>query len=122
MFNQAKADAICECISAGKSLRKTCAELNFPLRTIFDWVRANPEFSQQYARAMDDRADALAEELQDIADDPTIEPNDKRIRVDARKWIASKLKPKRYGDRLQHEGDMTLNIKIHDPAKLLRDK
>jgi hypothetical protein len=70
-----------------------------------------PEFAEQYAHARDSQADTLADEILDIADDGS---NDymgddetyngdavarSKLRVDARKWIASKLKPKKYGDK-----------------------
>ena len=54
----------------------------------------------QYAQAMSRRAGVLAAEILDVADDSSIDPNDKRIRVDTRKWYLSKVLPKIYGDRL----------------------
>ncbi len=53
----------------------------------------------QYARAREEQADFYADEIVTIAD---TEPDaaTARVRVDARKWVASKLKPKRYGDKL----------------------
>ena len=40
-----------------------------------------------------------------IADSKEIDPNDKRVRIDTRKWAMGKLKPKKYGDRVTHAGD-----------------
>jgi len=40
-----------------------------------------------------------------IADDPRLEPNDRRVRLDTRKWSMSKLNPARYGDKVQVAGD-----------------
>lgn len=84
------------------------------VQTVFSWMRKHPEFLEQYARAKEESADALADEILDIADDSTndtVETEDgvrvnheniqrARLRVDTRKWIASKLKPKKYGDKL----------------------
>lgn len=75
-----------------------------------------------YARARDDQADTLADQIIDIADTPlqgvktktdangkVIETTEgdmiehRRLQVDARKWIAAKLKPRRYGERLNTE-------------------
>lgn len=71
-------------------------------------------FCQRYAQARQDQADYLADEMMDIADDGRNDTyvDDKgrkkvdwdvvhrsKLRVDTRKWIASKLKPKIYGDR-----------------------
>jgi hypothetical protein len=72
-----------------------------------------------YAKAKDAAADTLAEEIQDISDSMPMETTDKegntrfdpgyiqwmRLRVDARKWVAAKLKPKKYGERTTITGD-----------------
>lgn len=68
------------------------------------------EFQARYEKALQDRADKLAEEILEISDSAPpegLEPAamsawvaDKRLRVDARKWVAAKLQPKRYGDRI----------------------
>lgn len=118
-YTQGKADAICAELAEGKSLRSICRDESMPcIRTVFTWMRTNPEFLQQYARAKEESADALADEMLDIADDSArdyIKRGDgesaetvfnsehvqrSRLRVDTRKWIASKLKPKKYGDKL----------------------
>ena len=73
-------------------------------------LRSDPELKTAYQQAVEDRADRLAEELMELADTPMPEGLDgpgrsawvqqMRLRVDVRKWAASKLKPKTYGDRL----------------------
>jgi hypothetical protein len=52
----------------------------------------------------------MGEEIVDIADDKTIEPEHKRLMLDARKWLTSKMLPKIYGDKVQlsHEGEIGL--------------
>jgi hypothetical protein len=73
-----------------------------------------------YARAKEQQADLLAEEIIEIADDSSKDlqgyddynnpienkefVNRSKLRVDARKWVASKLKPKKYGDKLELDG------------------
>lgn len=83
--------------------------------TVFVWLSKNAEFAEQYARAKTESADAFAEDMLDIADDSeddiTIDEDGvprvnheniqrARLRVDTRKWLASKLKPKKYGDKV----------------------
>lgn len=100
--------------------------------TLFKWMRENPEFLSQYERAKQESADAFAEEMADIADDATNDwmakndPNNpgfqfngehvqrSRLRIDTRKWLASKLKPKKYGEKvdLNHKGNVTTTVKI----------
>lgn len=117
---------ICERIAEGESLRAICQTEEMPNRaTVFRWLEAHEAFRDQYTRARDMQADALADELIDIADDSSNDWMDRqmkdggtdrvvdsetinrsRLRIDARKWIASKLKPKKYGDKLdlEHSG------------------
>lgn len=89
--------------------------------TVFLWLKQQDGFSEQYARACEDRAHALAEEALEIADDPAgdvvvVDGVEKvcnenvqrsRLRVDTRKWFASKLFPRRYGDKIAVGGDET---------------
>jgi hypothetical protein len=117
-------DKICAAIASGLSLRTICKEESMPcVATIFNWIRRFPEFLEQYEKAKAEQADALAEEMLDIADDGTndwMEAHDKdgnaigwkvngehvqrsRLRLDTRKWLASKLKAKKYGDKLTQE-------------------
>ena len=70
--------------------------------SVHKWLAENKDFSDQYARAKDNQADTLADELIYIADNAE-DVQKARLQVDTRKWVASKLKPKKYGDKL----DMT---------------
>ena len=94
-------DLICEGVSRKTPLARLCDEndkLPNP-RTVYRWLRTHKEFCHNYTRAKEDQADYLVEEALTIADDATIEPADKRIRVDTRKWIASRFNAKKYGDK-----------------------
>lgn len=68
-----------------------------------------------YTRAKEDQADFLAENTLEVSDDMGIDPQHKRIMVDTRKWLASKFKPKKYGEKIQVGGDtdnpLTLLVK-----------
>lgn len=113
-------DEICAQLADGRSLRTICRDEAMPsLTTVFKWLRENPEFAQQYARAKEDGVEAMMEDCLEIADDGTndwmtITKGDveieiinreaidrSKLRVDTRKWFASKLKPKKYGDKIE---------------------
>jgi hypothetical protein len=121
-YSQEIADRICSELAEGKSMRAVCKADGMPsMQTVFSWLRTLPTFLEQYTRAKDEAADALVDEMLDIADEATndwMEVHDKdnpgyrlngeainrsRLRVDTRKWIAAKLKPKKYGERVQAE-------------------
>lgn len=112
-YTQEMADKICAELADGKSLRSICAKDGYPVKsTVFLWLRDHPEFAEQYTRAKEESADYLAEEMLEIADDITEDSQSRRVRVDTRKWIASKMKPKKYGDKLDVNGkfDGTLQL------------
>lgn len=112
------ADEICQRLADGESLRSICLGDGMPRQsTVFRWLAAREEFREQYVRAREAQAEYLADQIIEIADDSA---NDyemtedgprvnheivarSRLRVDARKWVASKLKPKVYGDKVEHE-------------------
>jgi len=119
-------NAICEQIANGVSLRKICMAETMPgASSVFRWLNENVSFREQYARAKEEQAETLAEEIIEIADDSAndtyIDDNGNvrtdnevvarsRLKVEARKWVASKLKPHKYGDsiNLNHSGKVDL--------------
>ena len=108
---------ICERTADGESLRQICRTEGMPSRTaVWKWLDTFPEFNAQYAHAREAQADSHADDITAIADDESIPSDSRRIRVDARKWIASKLKPRRYGERqeIEHKGALTVTIAATD--------
>ncbi len=100
---QKQFDAICARIAGGESLRTICLDKDLPTpQGVRKWLNADKDgdLVAKYARAREEQADFYADEIIEIADDESIEPNSRRIMVDARIWIASRLKPKVYGDKL----------------------
>ncbi len=98
------ADRICEQLADGMSMGKVCEADDMPAkRTIFNWLRTNEEFLHQYERAKEESADSMTDDMLDISDNLSGDTQRDRLRVDTRKWIASKLKPKKYGDYQKHE-------------------
>lgn len=113
-------DSICEKLSDGLSLRTVCLADDMPSKaTVFNWLRINKEFLDQYARATDERAEAHHEDLLELGDEAVklAQNVDKQVsnavvsavklKADNLKWSMSKMKPKKYGDKI----DMTTNGK-----------
>lgn len=106
-FTPEIAETICRRIAEGESLRAICEDEGFPsAETVRRWLASDEheEFRVQYARAREDQADFYADEIIEIADKAE-DAAKARLQVDARKWKASKLAPKKYGDKIQHTGD-----------------
>jgi hypothetical protein len=98
-YSASVAERICKHLIAGKSLRSFCARKGNPNKSsVLRWLRENPAFRAQYARAREIQRHDLMDEILHIADtDP--DPKRARIRIEARKWRFEKLVPKKYGKR-----------------------
>ena len=115
---------VLEAIASGDSL--TTALTRIRPSPSYAWaklqLRHDHALKAAYQQAVEDRADRLAEELMELADTPMPDGLDgpsksawvqqMRLRVDVRKWAASKLKPKTYGERL----DLSVS---HEPISIL---
>ncbi len=130
LYTEDVAEEICSRIALGETLNQICRSTHMPARpTIVGWVMEDRQgFSDRYARARDLCLEHWADEVLEIGDDGTNDwmvrehgDDDKnaswvvngehvsrsRLRIDSRKWLLSKLKPERYGDKLQVGGDPT---------------
>ncbi len=106
---------VCKEIESGKTLRNILKEDKMPSsRTFFAWLDLYPDKVKQYARATELRAEAIFDDILSIADQNEndtyindfgleVVNNDviqrSRLRIDARKWVLSKLNPKKFGDK-----------------------
>lgn len=103
------AATICALIAARIPVVEICDRVDMPSKdTLYRWKRENKEFSDQYARAREDRADARQDRIDEIVKKMLggeIEPQAARVAIDAEKWQMSKEQPKRYGERLAVGGD-----------------
>jgi hypothetical protein len=140
-IKQSQKDRILDLIAtSNKGIRKLCEEnkgLVPAYSTVRKYLAEDKKFIDQYARAKEDQADVLADEMIEIADNctddvtilttPDGEPgrevinhsaiNRAKLQIDTRKWIASKLKPKKYGAAvdLTTGGDkLTFNVSVTD--------
>jgi hypothetical protein len=120
-YTKEMGDYICELVaSTGHGLLKlTKLYPELPDKmTINRWRYRVPAFRSQYAQAKIEQADRLAEECLEIADDDSndvkLSPEGfevfnsefvarSRLRIDTRKWLASKLLPKQYGQHAEED-------------------
>jgi hypothetical protein len=128
-------ETICERLIAGESLREICLSDGMPDKaTVCRWLSRNEKFRDQYARARDMQAEMMADEILDIADDGRNDWMERKIgadviqvvdqeavqrsklRVDARKWIAAKRLPKKYGEKVgvEHSGKVDVTVDLLD--------
>ena len=109
------------------SLRTICAtHENFPdVASFYRWLQAFPELREQYARAKEDQLQALEDEMRDIADEsandymmtkygPKLDKEAvmrSKLRIETRQWLMGKLRPKKYGDKVQVENSGEVKVK-----------
>lgn len=102
-FTPEIANLICERLADGESLRTICRDDDMPDRgTVRRWLASDEEFRRQYAHAREEQGDVYAERVVEeamTAEDAATG----RLRMDALKWAASKLAPKKYGEKVQQE-------------------
>jgi len=130
-YSEELADIIFSRIISGESVNTICKDDDMPDKsTFFRWLRKHKDFRDNYELAAAERSDALVEDMLDIADNQASQPvlvdgvpleidghivqttdsaavAHARLRVDTRKWAASKLKPKKYGEKLTTENTVT---------------
>jgi hypothetical protein len=140
-------------VAGGESIRAVLCKTPSPgfphVRTFWRWVAAEDEVRKAYELAICARADVFAEEIIEIADAECTEPifdaegnprldeqgrplmvtsksaiEHARLRIEARKWIASRLLPKKYGDRtiLAGDADNPLAVDLTDARAQLMSK
>lgn len=112
-FTQEIADEICERLSSGEPLAVICRSDHMPAyRTVYDWQKANEAFSASIACAREDGFDMIAAGTRLTArgegDSKADVQRDKLI-IDTDLKLLAKWSPKRYGDRLELGGNLTLN-------------
>lgn len=126
LYTPEMAERICELVAIhDMGLTRLTAEFpDLPDKSnINKWRRRYPEFRAKYAQAKCEQLEFMTEDILEIADDGKndwMESYDKnneciswrvngehiqrsRVRIDTRKWLASKLAPKIYGDALTQE-------------------
>lgn len=111
---------ICERIADGQSLVAICRDESMPSeRTVRFWLaREEGNFLPLYVRAREQQTERYVDEMISIADSVAGERESSpavhaaRLAIDTRKWAASKLLPRKYGDRLGVDSTGSLTIKI----------
>lgn len=138
-FCEELCDEICDRMIDGESLREIARDERMPsMGTMMRWVGDSERFAEQYARARAMQAETYASEIIEIAEDGTNDWMEKvnkdgevvgwtvngeavqrsKLRIEARKWIMSKILPKRYGEKveIEHRGEVKTVADL-DPAE-----
>lgn len=91
-------------LAHGEPLARICADEHMPdFSTVWRWENDDEEFRKASAHARETGTHYIADDCIRIADDASIEPADKRIRIDTRLRLIGKWNAKRYGDKITTE-------------------
>lgn len=117
--------ALLEGMAAGETTTSLLTRLGVSWREVWRWTREDSEFGADYAHARVAQAHAMADAVIALADSATPENAAAvRLMIDARKWLASKIAPKIYGERVQVDQDNTVRVVIEreSPPALVLDR
>jgi hypothetical protein len=126
LWSEGLEDEICRRIAAGRSVLSVSKDEDMPSDfTIWKWLGEKESFSLKYARAIEARAMAHADEISDLTRRVVlgeVPPDVARVALDGLKWTASRLLPKIYGDRQSVDVAVTHTHQLHlDALKRLND-
>ncbi len=109
-YNQSLSETILSRYADGETLTKICKDEHMPKRnTVYRWRTQYPEFGKAYLLAQEEHVDALVDEACQIVDSE-LDPQRAKVRADHRRWLASRLNRKKYGDKIEVEVNKTLDI------------
>lgn len=101
-------------LTEGRSLASILTAEGMPRAwTVFQWLREDEAFAQQYARARDESGDVLEAKLQDVTEkvlSGELDPAAARVAADNLKWIAGKRKPRVYGET---KADVSVSVSLN---------
>lgn len=128
-----KIEKVLELMSTGgaPSCYQACKAANVAIGTFYEWVNADRALAERYARARDSLIEHIAAETIAIADEPpallptgaidSAAVQKQRLQIDTRKWLLSKLAPKKYGDKLELTGDPDRPLAIQKIERVVVD-
>jgi phage-related minor tail protein len=120
MFDEQRAEQICARLSQEPiSLQAVLRDGGPSSSELYRWLEQVPSFRESYARAREAQADVDADTIADVRAQMlagAITPEQARVAIDSLKWSAGKRKPKVYGDRVQVDADLRMQVTVDDPT------
>jgi len=109
MTNAEKVQRLCELIMGGMTKTDAIKQVFGHGMKLWEVVHDNPDFQRQIAQAQDAYADFLVDEALQIVDTDK-DPQRAKNRADHRRWLAAKMKPRTYGDRVELAVQQTISV------------
>ena len=112
---------LCARVADGESVAQICESLRMPSRaSLYEWIHDDVVFADMFKRAYSERGEKFAEETTLLADEAREAPPELtsayKLAVETRRWVASRLIPKKYGDRVALVGDSENPVAVQHVA------
>lgn len=112
---EAVVEEILSRLAHGEPMARICADAHMPdFSTVWRWEGDDEDFRKASAHAREIGTHYIADDCIRISDDASIEPADKRIRIDTRLRLIGKWNSKRYGDKVEHGGSVGVTLLMQD--------
>lgn len=116
-------EVILQRVQGDESLNAICKDPGMPsMDSVHRWIKEDPEFAVKYARAKEIQAETIVNgfrELEEQVLTGDVPPDAAKVVFWSRQWRAAKLRPKVYGDKVQHEHSGGLNVSLKSEDKTL---
>ena len=121
IYRENLGEIILERLANGESMVQICADDAMPgLRTVMRWAKENEQFGTEYAHAREAQAEVMDDKILTAANDAHTDPQAARVKIEAYKWRAAKLAPKRYGDKLDVTSGGEAIREVDDTTRAIR--
>jgi terminase small subunit-like protein len=114
IYDEGLGEAICDALADGMSLNEICKVEGMPnRRTVQRWADSDAVFAAKCERAREAHADHVNDRMASIENDVlsgVTPPDAARVAISSMQWRASKMAPKRYGDKLDTSGTQTFDV------------
>jgi len=120
-YTEAQRDQLLRLIADGVTKTAACERLGIPKETVSDWQQNDTAFNERWKRAVLEQQHSFGDEILEIADGPatTMEAvQDKKVRIEARKWIMSKRAPSHHGDHIRADHTHHVGVVLLPPLNV----
>lgn len=114
---EANWDTLIDAVAGDGQIQESCKALGLSTDQVRVYRMARPEREREWQMAREQSADAFAEKVVEIANNPGADSGIARVRMDAYRWLASKRNPRVYSDKQT----LDVNVKTVDLTRIIQD-
>ena len=105
-----------EHLAQGNTLRSFVSGSDVPYGVLWRYMQTNPELMERYEVVRNARALVNAERIEELAErveTEQMDPNAAKVAMGARQWLAERMDPKRWGNKIQQDIKVTDTTQLH---------